>query len=217
MMRSTIRLETDSALLFDMDGTLVDSTMVDEQLWFDWANRHGLDYASVIKIAHGRRDVDVIREVAPWLRVQDETAWILEQELARADAIKEVPGARALISHLDPRQWAVVTSSSRELARKRLTAAGLSVPAIMVTSEDVSAGKPDPQGYLVAAKRLGCNIKTSVVFEDTMAGLTAGRRAGAITILVKATRQSQRIDWPDSVESYHDVEFRPGRLSLIVD
>ncbi len=204
-------IQPDGAFLFDMDGTLVDSTSVVEQLWLDWSDSHGLDYSSIIAVAHGRRDVDVIQEVAPWLDAEEEAIWILNEELKRTHGLKAVPGAARLLSNLDPAKWAVVTSASDELARMRLGAANLPVPPVLVSAEDVSVGKPDPQGYLLAAARLGCDIRHSIVFEDTVAGLTAGSVAGASAVLVKATAAARTIEWPASIRDFRDDRLRLSR------
>lgn len=208
MSENALILGSGGALLFDMDGTLVDSTLVVEQLWMDWTSRHGLDFGTVIALAHGKRDVDVVGQVAPWLDASAEAAWILEQELIRKDGLAAVPGAVAFIDTLDRRNWAIVTSASRELAETRLLAVGLPIPEIMVTAEDVSEGKPDPEGYLIAAERLGADIAASIVFEDAPSGLAAGLKSGATTVCIKATRSSRAVVWPLAVENFRDVRLR---------
>lgn len=174
-------------LLFDMDGTLVDSAEVVEDCWRRFAARHGLDAEAILAVSSGRPTVEVIEQFAtPGMDPAAETARIEDEEMDRTEGIREVPGAGRLLASLEPGRWAVVTSAPRELARRRLVAAGLPVPAVLVGADDVSAGKPDPQGYRMAAKALGAGAGEAVVFEDAEAGLLAGRAAGAATVVVGA-------------------------------
>lgn len=172
-------------LLFDMDGTLVDSAEVVEACWRRFASRHGLDAEAILAVSSGRPTIEVIEQFAtPGMDPAAETSRIEDEEMDRTEGIREVRGARRLLESLEPGRWAVVTSAPRELARRRLAAAGLPVPAVLVGADDVSAGKPDPQGYRMAAKTLGSAAGEAVVFEDAEAGLLAGRAAGAATVVV---------------------------------
>jgi mannitol-1-/sugar-/sorbitol-6-phosphatase len=153
-----------SAFLFDLDGVLVDSRAVVERVCRVWAQRHGLDPEKVLRIAHGRRSVDTVRAAAPHLEADREAAWIDAVELADIDGLTAVPGPRALLAALPQARWAVVTSCGRPLAERRLTAVGLPIPAIVVTSEDVLQGKPAPDGYRLGAKRLGCDPAACIVY-----------------------------------------------------
>lgn len=172
-------------LLFDMDGTLVDSAEVVEACWRRFAARHGLDAEAILAVSSGRPTIEVIEQFAtPGMDPAAETARIEAEELDRVEGIFEVPGAKALLESLEPGRWAVVTSAPRELARRRLIAAGLPVPAVLVGADDVSAGKPDPEGYRKAAKALGAGPDEAVVFEDAEAGLLAGIASGAAAVVV---------------------------------
>ena len=171
-----------SAFLFDLDGVLVDSRAVVERVCRLWAQRHGLDPEQVLRIAHGRRSRDTVRTTAPHLDADREAAWIDAVELADVAGLSAVAGAGAFLAALPEARWAVVTSCGRPLAERRLTAVGLPIPRIVVTSEEVAQGKPAPDGYQLGARRLGQHPASCVVFEDAPAGITAARAAGARVI-----------------------------------
>ena len=144
-----------AALLFDMDGVLVDSRAVVERTWRRWAARHGIDAEPLLRAAHGRRTRETLQEVAPHLATTEEVAWLDAAELADYEGLVAVPGAARLLAALAGIPWAVVTSAGPELARRRLGAAGLPLPPVLVSSDDVAHGKPAPDAYLLAAERLG--------------------------------------------------------------
>ncbi len=177
------------AVLFDMDGTLVDSRAVVERIWRDWAAAHGRDLAAILADSHGRRTVDTLRPFAPaGMDVEAEAQNLEALEIADTAGIVAIAGAAELLARLPGYRWAVVTSASRELATRRLTAAGLPIPAIMVTAEDVTQGKPDPEGYNKAAQLLGTTPDQCLVFEDAPAGIEAGLRAGSDVIAITAAQ-----------------------------
>jgi len=171
-----------SAFLFDLDGVLVDSHAVVERASRSWALRHQLDPDMVLRVAHGRRSSDTVRAVAPHLDAAREAAWIDAAELGDVEGLKPVPGAGELLATLPPGRWTVVTSCGRALAARRLTAVGLPVPKLIVTSEDVSKGKPAPDGYRLGAERLGYAAAACMAFEDAPAGIAAAKGAGARVI-----------------------------------
>ncbi|WP_434316290.1 HAD-IA family hydrolase [Leifsonia sp. P73] len=180
-----------SGFLFDMDGTLVDSHAVVEAVWSEFGRRHGLDPAEILAYAHGRQAVDTVAHFFPDLpaeRRAELVAGLVTEELTRTDGIVELPGAVALLTALAEAgaPVAIVTSAPRELAIVRLEAAGVPVPDVLVAAEDVSRGKPDPQGYLLAADRLGVPIGRCVVFEDAEAGLVAAVASGGRVVVVGA-------------------------------
>ena len=175
------------ALLFDMDGTLVDSTEVVERHWGMWAARHGIDLAEVLRVSHGRPTLETLRLVAPHLATIDEAAALDAGEAGDSEGLRPVRGAAELLASLPPDRWAVVTSAGRALATRRLRGASVPVPDVLVTSDDVSPGKPNPKGYMEAARRLGAAIQRSIVIEDAPVGIDAGRAAGAIVIGVTTT------------------------------
>lgn len=170
------------ALLFDLDGVLVDSQAVVERTWRKFADRHQLDADAILRAAHGRRTSDTLKDAAPHLALDSEVAWLDATELADVEGLRIVPGANQLLAALPTNRWAIVTSCGRDLARRRLTSVGLPVPPVLVVSEDVKRGKPAPDGYRLAATRLGYDGRDCVVFEDAPAGAAAARAAGARVI-----------------------------------
>jgi len=174
-----------AAFLFDMDGTLLDSSAVVDRVWGSWAIRHGIDVATLLAKVHGVRSEDTIRRFAgTTLDVAKENQWILDAEVRDVDGVVGLDGVHAFIAALDPGTWAVVTSASRVLAEARLRAANLPIPEVLITAEDVQRGKPDPQGFLLGAQRLGVRIDECLVFEDSPAGVAAAKAAGADVAIV---------------------------------
>ena len=175
------------AVLSDLDGVLVDSGAEVERTWRRFAARHGLDADYVLAESHGRRSIDLIRLVAPHLDGEEEAAITERDQIARARGLEALPGARELIEAVPADQFAIVTSGSRPLAIARLRAAGLPVPDVLVTAEQVDEGKPNPAGYLRAAALLGVDPAHSLVLEDAPAGVEAGLDAGMRVIAVLTT------------------------------
>jgi len=174
-----------AAFLFDMDGTLLDSSAVVERVWRTWAKQHGVDVEALMANMHGVRSEDTIRRFAkPTTDVAKETDWILQAELGDIEGIVALKGIHAFIERLERDTWAVVTSATRALAEVRLRAAKLLVPEVLICAEDVQRGKPDPQGFLLAAQKLGVRIQDCLVFEDSPAGVKAGKAAGAHVAVV---------------------------------
>lgn len=211
---------TYQAFLFDMDGTLITSTLAAERVWTRWAERHGLDVAALLSVMHGVRAVDTIRnQNLPDIDLDAEVAWVERGEIEDVEGVAPIPGAIDFVKRLPPDRWAVVTSASVPLARARLKAAGVTPPAVMITAEDVERGKPDPAGYLKAAATLGFDIADCLVFEDAEAGIKAGEAAGADVLVVTAAwTHPLETDHP-TLADYDDVrlEIGPdGSLSLKV-
>jgi sugar-phosphatase len=177
-----------AAFLFDMDGTVLTSIVASERVWGAWASKHGLDVEAVFKCIHGRRAVETVRSFnIPNVDEDAEVQWLMQAEIADVDGIDAIEGAAAFLNALPADRWAVVTSAPRELAKVRLTAAGLPLPAVLVTAEDVEHGKPAPDCFLLAAQRLGHPIKDCLVFEDAPAGIAAAEAAGAKVVVITAT------------------------------
>jgi mannitol-1-/sugar-/sorbitol-6-phosphatase len=174
-------------LLFDLDGTLVDSRAVVERHWGRFADRHGLDFAAVLAVMHGVRSSDVIRIVAPDLDAAAEAALLDADEEVDTDGLVVVRGAHELLAGLRPGGWGIVTSGHRSLAQRRLEAVGLPIPAVMVCGDEVARGKPDPEGFLAAARLLAVAPATCVAVEDAPAGLQAARAAGMRVIGITTT------------------------------
>jgi sugar-phosphatase len=176
-------------VLFDMDGTLVDSTPVVEFLWGEFAARYGIDLAPLLRYAHGRQSHDTIQEFAPpGVDPAAATAEFERRELTCMTGIAEIAGARQLLAAIGDAHIAVVTSAPRALAVARLTAAGLSIPTVLVTSEDVPRGKPDPAGYTLAAARFPGRSAGCLAIEDAQAGIQAAIASGARTLVLGSHR-----------------------------
>lgn len=177
-----------AAFLFDMDGTLLTSIRASERVWSAWARGHGLDVEAFLPTIHGKRAIETVRQLGlPDIDVEAETAIITRGEIADVDGVEPIDGAAAFLASLPPGRWTIVTSASRELAERRLGAAGLPVPPAMVTAEDVTHGKPAPECFLLAAQRLGVPIADCLVFEDAPAGIAAAEAAGASVAVITAT------------------------------
>lgn len=176
---------TAAAVVCDMDGTLVDSTAVVEQVWAEFAEQYGADLDAVLRYSHGRLTSDSVRRFLPTGHDPGAvTAHLDAQELIRIDGIVEVPGAGAFLRSVRGAPLAVVTSASRELALRRMRAAGILVPDVLVAAEDVAVGKPSPEGYLRAAALLGVDPGDCVMFEDADAGLRAAVASGGRVVVV---------------------------------
>lgn len=178
-----------AGILFDMDGTLVDSNLAVEAVWTTFGERHGIDPAAILAYAHGRQPIDTLTRFLPDHSRPERLALartLVDDEVRRTDGITEIAGAAALIDTLVAMRApvALVTSATRTLAATRMRAAGVRVPEVLVTSEDVERGKPDPDGYLEAAARLGVPIENCLVFEDAEAGLAAAIASGAYVVVV---------------------------------
>jgi sugar-phosphatase len=184
------------AFLFDMDGTVLTSIAAAERVWTTWAVRHGVDVETFLPTIHGARAIDTIRRLnLPGVEAEAEAAWITEAEIEDVDGVLEVAGAARFLKSLPVHQWAIVTSAPRELALRRMAAAGIPEPGVMVTAEDVTAGKPDPAGYQLAARRLGVEPGQCLVFEDATVGILAAEAAGADLMIVTATHE-QPVETP---------------------
>lgn len=187
-----MRLEC-AAVLFDLDGVLVDSTACIERQWREWAAARGLDPAPFLRYCHGRRAVETIRLAAPELDAEAEVARFAELAPGEDPVLPAFPGARELLAALPDGARAVVTSGTRKTARRRLAAAGLPVPAVLVAAEDVRHGKPDPECYLTAAGRLGVPPEECVVIEDAPPGIEAARAAGMRVVAVTTTHPAAEL------------------------
>jgi mannitol-1-/sugar-/sorbitol-6-phosphatase len=174
------------AVLFDMDGTLVDSSAAVEASWTAFAEEHGFDPAEVIAQVHGVRAEESIARLLPADQVEAATDTLLEREMSMLDGVVEIPGAADLLRALPAAgvPVAIVTSAPRDLALARLGAGGIPIPPVIVTAEDVERGKPAPDCYLIGAERLGADPARCLVFEDAEAGIRAGLAAGARVVVI---------------------------------
>lgn len=171
-----------SALLFDMDGVLINSTPAVARVWSRWAVEHGFNPVEVVARAHGRPSLTTVREYLPNADHEAENREVERREIEDLEGVVPLPGALDLLSSLPDDRWTIVTSSTRALAEVRLRAAGLPVPQRLITSTDVSHGKPHPEPYLKAASMLGFSPADCVVVEDVPAGIQSGKAAGARVI-----------------------------------
>jgi sugar-phosphatase len=187
------------AVLFDIDGTLVDSTPVVTRIWTSFAAEHGLDIDHIMSISHGRRTEDTLAELLPTADVPDALAKMDHMELTDLGGIIALPAVADILHRLPDHRWAAVTSGAREVMTNRLGAAGLPVPSVLISAEDVTAGKPDPQGYLAAAADLEVDPVNCLVIEDAPAGIAAGKASGATVLGVATSHEAAELTDADEV------------------
>jgi sugar-phosphatase len=188
------------AVLFDMDGVLVDSTQAVARVWSKWAIARGFDPEEVVRAAHGRPSLDTVRDFLPNADGDAENLEVERQEVEDLEGVVAMPGAQALVKSIPAGRWTVATSATRPLAEVRLRAAGIPILESLVTAADIKHGKPHPEPYEKAAARLGYPASECVVVEDAPAGIRAGKAAGARVIAVPTTSprsalESAGADW----------------------
>lgn len=198
------------AILFDMDGTLVDSTQVVERAWELWAARHNIYLPDVLTFSHGRPTISTLEHFRPG---QDH-AYDLEElgrfEETETDGILAVPGAAEIlhVMRTQDHPWALVTSAWRKLAETRVLAAGLPLPTVIVPIDEIQNGKPDPEGFLHAAAQLGVAPADCVVFEDTRPGIDAGLRAGMQVVALLTTCPAEQLRHQPLIKDFRDVQIQ---------
>ncbi|PSB05409.1 phosphatase [filamentous cyanobacterium CCP1] len=198
------------AILFDLDGVLVNSNANVERHWRLWSQQHGLDAEKVLHISHGRPSMETIRLVAPHLPAYEESKQLHQRVALDFEGVEEVPGVKALVESLPEGHWAVVTSGDLLLAPGRLQHVGLSLPKVLITSDDVKKGKPDPEGYLKAAARLGFPPKNCLVIEDAIAGVKAARAAGMQVIGITTTYPAHELAEADArIDTMSQIQVNP--------
>ena len=193
------------AVLFDLDGTLINSTAAVLRSWVTWAREHDIE-VSRLEGNHGVPAAQIIASVLPADRLPAALARI-EIEVADVEGILVLPGAVQALQALGAGRSAIVTSCTRELVRARLAATGLVAPEVVVTADDVTTGKPDPAPYLLGAQRLGVDPARCLVVEDAPMGLLAGRLAGAATLAVTTTTPAAELVADAVVIDLSNVEF----------
>lgn len=166
------------ALLFDLDGVLIDSTPAVERVWTRWAKAHGFEPSEVVQRAHGRPSIVTLREYLPSADHEAENALVERAEIEDTEGVVPLPGAAELLETLPRDRWVIVTSGTRPLAEVRIRAAGLPQPKFIITASDVRNGKPHPEPYLMGAERLGFTAERCTVVEDAPAGIRSGKAAG---------------------------------------
>ncbi|CUS43723.1 Putative phosphatase YfbT [hydrothermal vent metagenome] len=208
-----------AAFLFDMDGTILSSIAAAERVWASWARRHGLDVGAFLPTIHGRRSVETVRRLAlPGVDPEAEAAAITLAEIEDVTGVAAIAGAPAFLAALPAGRWAIVTSAPRALALRRLEAAGLPVPEVMITGEDVEHGKPAPDCFLLAADRLGVSAGECLAFEDAAAGIAAAEAAGCAVVVITATHGHPLATRHFDAPGYEALSVSPGAAgSLILD
>lgn len=178
-----------AALLFDLDGVLIDSTPAVARVWTRWAMEHGFNPAEVVARAHGRPSLTTVGEYLPNSDHYVENKEVERREIEDLEGVVPLPGALGLLGSLPPDRWTIVTSCTRPLAEVRIKAAGLPLPAKLITSSDITHGKPHPEPYLKGAAILGVPATECIVLEDVPAGVQAGKAAGCKVIAFTSTVQ----------------------------
>jgi mannitol-1-/sugar-/sorbitol-6-phosphatase len=205
------------AILFDMDGVLMDSTPSVERVWRTWAAHHGFDPEHIASLAHGRRSIETIRSVAPELDAEKENVAVEQMEIDDKEGVTALPGAVELLTQLPPHRFAVVTSATRPLALARLGYAGIPVPRHMITANDVVHGKPSPEPFLKGAALLGFAPAQCLVFEDSSAGIAAARSAEMQAIGLQTTYSADQLQAAYAIiGTLADVKatLRDGKITL---
>lgn len=203
-MGSNLNL-TCKAVLFDMDGTLVDSGVVVERAWGLWAARHGIPLEAVLSFSHGRPTIATMEHFFPERDHTEELEQMDRYEETQLEGILAVPGATQIVQALQKHSWAIVTSAWRTLAEARVSAAGLPLPNVIVPVDEIRNGKPHPEGFLRAAERLGVLPKDCVVFEDTRPGIEAGMSAGMQVVALLTTVPAKHLNHRPLIRDFRDV------------
>ena len=188
-------LDKYDAFLFDLDGTLVDSGSIIDQVMIAWCDRHGLDYTEVRRTSPSTRTVETVRAVAPHLDAEHEAENIEAMERETLQNLKAIPGATKLLESIPSNKWAVATSSGYESAVAKLSAAGLPIPKALACADDVKNGKPAPDAFIKAAQSLGHPPENCLAFEDSNIGAQSALNAGCDIVIIgdKCTIEDPRI------------------------
>lgn len=214
---------TYSGFLFDLDGTLVDSLPAVERAWSNWAARQGIAADDVLAFIHGKQAITSLRHFMAGQSeeaIQAEFLALEQTEAKDTDGVQALPGAKALLSTLNELQipWAIVTSGSVPVAHARHKAAGLPQPTVFITAEQVVKGKPEPDPYLLGAKKLGLSPDVCVVVEDAPAGVLSGLNAGCAVIAANAPADTPRLNEVTiqltSLESLVVTKLADGQFTL---
>ena len=213
---------TASALLFDLDGVLVDSTPVITRIWEQWAMEHGFEPVKTVREAHGRPSLESIRELLPDADHEALNRDLEQREIDDTEGVVPVRGSIELLASLPPDRWSLVTSCGRDLAEARVQAGGHPIPRHMVTFNDVQNGKPDPEPYLLGACILGFSAADCIAIEDAPAGIVSGKAAGARVIALRTTATDEELrsaspDWILDDCSSISATFDPATGVLRLD
>lgn len=205
------------AVLLDLDGTLIDSTPIIVRSWSRWAEEFGVTTAQFEALGslHGRTSAAIVRTLVPPERVAAGERRIDELETTDVDGLIVLPGVTAFLAKLPAGRWAIVTSGNDAIAGVRTKAAGLE-PTVLITADDVTHGKPDPEPFLLGAQRLGVPPGRCLVVEDAPAGLEAARKAGMRTIAVTTSHRADELDADLVVAGIHELDLDVSGGPLIV-
>ncbi len=206
------------AVLLDMDGTILTSIKAAERVWSRWAERHGIDVETFLPTIHGVQTIETVRRLKlPNVDPAVEAAAITAAELEDVAGIEAIGGAATFLAQLPPHRWAIVTSAPRALALRRIAAAGLPMPQLLISAEDVSRGKPEPDCFILAADKLGVAVEDCLVLEDSAAGIAAAEHAGAKVMVVTATHHKELDTHHPAIPDYDALTLDPeadGSLSI---
>ena len=205
------------AILFDLDGVLVDSQLAVEVVWREWGRLRNRDPQPFITLAHGRRTSETIALVAPELDAAAEAAVLDRMEEECTEGLKAGAGAMSLVRGIPLGRWGVVTSGHRNVATLRLTSVGIPIPPVLITGDQVRRGKPDPEPYLEGIKAMGCAASECLVVEDAPPGIASAREAGARVIAVRTSYDTGALLDADAVVddlSKLRIEVTPGGLEV---
>lgn len=207
------------AFLFDMDGTILSSIAATERVWSAWAIRNGVDVATFLPTIHGVRAVEAIRTLnLPGIDPKVEAHGLKLAEMDDVEGIVPISGAAAFLASLPKDRWSLVTSAPRDLAIRRLEAAGLPLPPLIVAGDDITNGKPAPDCFLLAAERLGQKPENCLAFEDATAGIRAAETAGMSVAVVTAVH-SHAVDTPHpTIDGYEALRVHiddQGNLGIV--
>ena len=208
---------TCQAVLFDLDGVLVDSTPAVARVWTRWAVAHGIDPQRTIAHAHGRRTIETVRALAPELNAEEENLRVEQMEIEDKEGVTALAGASLLLTTLPQNRFAIVTSATSPLARARIGYADLPLPEHLVTADDVTEGKPSPEPYLKGAALLGFAPQDCIVVEDAPAGIVSAHQAGMRVIALPNTYPIDELAGSTAIVSsleYLEVQMRHGSLQL---
>jgi mannitol-1-/sugar-/sorbitol-6-phosphatase len=204
-----------AAILFDLDGVLVDSTRSVERQWRIWAREQGIDEEKVMAVAHGVRAIEVIRTVAPHFDAEAEVRKLESREAADHDGVAVMPGAADLVRSIPDGSWGVVTSGTRHLATARLRLAGIPVPKVMVAADDVTNGKPHPEPYLKGAELLAVNPVECLVIEDAPAGIRSAHAGGMKVVALTSTYRAAALREADEVvQKLEQIRITPDGMRM---
>lgn len=211
---------TCKAIIFDLDGVLVDSDPIAERHWRRWAEKRDIPFERIASMYHGRPTEETIRQVAPHLDAEAEARVKEKAEAEDTDGLAAFGGARSLLNGLPAERWAIATSGTRRTAEKRIAHTELPMPRVLITADDVKRGKPAPEAYLLAAAGLDVDPADCIVFEDAPAGVEAAQAAGARVIAVASTNTVDALQAADCVVeniSRVDVTTRDSVLHVALD